>query len=207
MKFTLHTILWGCLLAAGPAHAGLIQFDQFGNGLNDSTPLPTSFTSYDNGGNPVQALTYTLPFSGVAGDLILTDPNFSDLPLEVLIFPGDGTVQFFAGNLPNSLAFLPSPPALDSSNLIFVSDVGPEDTNFATYTPTDGQPGFDTSSPTYVIYNGVDGLPAPTATPEPRLSLAAGLVMVLGWAVRRRAGRQGGRRIARKVAQTQRRPE
>jgi len=179
-------VLWACLLAAAPAHASLIQFDQFGNGLNDSTPLPASFTTYDNGGNPVQALTYTLPFSGVAGDLILTDPNFSDLPLEVLIFPGDGTVQFFAGNLPNSLAFLPSPPALDSSNLIFVSDVGPEDTNFATYTPTDGQPGFDASNPTFLIYNGVDGLPAP----EPNLAGAVILAMVLGWVARRTRDRQ-----------------
>ncbi len=191
MKHILHVTLWTCLLAAGPAHAGLIQFDQFGNGLNDSTPLPMSFTTYDNGGNPVQALTYTLPFSGVAGDLILTDPNFSDLPLEVLIFPGNGTVQFFAGNLPTSLAFLPSPPALDSTNLVFVSDVGPEDTNFATYMPTDGQPGFDASNPTYVIYNGVDGLPAPASAPEPNLFGVVGLVIVMGWLARRRGIRRG----------------
>src|SRR5579863_6462861 len=186
MKNTVRTILWGaCLLAAGPAHAGLIQFDQFGNGLSDSTPLVSSFTTFDNGGDPVQALTYTLPFSGVAGDLILTDPNFSDLPLEVLIFPGNGTVQFFAGNLPNSLAFLPSPPTLDSSNLAFVSDVGPEDTNTATYTPTDEQPGFDPSGPTYVIFNGVDGLPAP----EPSLAGVAGLMVMLSLAVGRRRSR------------------
>jgi hypothetical protein len=176
MRHTLRAVLLGtCLLAAGPAHAALIQFDQFGNGLSDSTPLMSSFTTFDNGGNPVQALTYSLPFSGVAGDLILTDPNFSDLPLEVLIFPGNGTVQFFAGNLSNSLAFLPSPPALDSSNLAFVSDIGPEDTITATYMPTDGEPGFDPSGPTYIIYNGVDGLPAP----EPNLGGLAGVIVVL----------------------------
>jgi hypothetical protein len=101
------------------------------------------------------ALTYALPFAGVQGDLILTDPNFSDLPMEILRFNGDGTVIFYAANRSDSLAFVASPPSGLYDNLAIVSDIGPEDLSQATYTPADGQPGFDPSNRTYVFFNGV----------------------------------------------------
>jgi hypothetical protein len=168
------------LLAAPvvPLQGAVIQLDQFGNGQIDSTPISGFVSSYNDGTNTFSALTYNLPFSGQEGSLVLTDPNFSDLPMEILIFNGAGNVFFFAGNMPSSLAFVASPPNPDNTSLQFVSDVGPEDSSTATYTPNPGDPGFDLSGPTYIIYNGVAGLPplAPTPEPETAVLLAAGAI-------------------------------
>ena len=185
MRQIICAILFACLWGSGSASAALIQLDQFGIGYVDGTPITGTLTPFDNGGVTVQALTYILPFAGVAGDLILTDPNFSDLPMEVLMFEGDGRVIFFAGNLPNSKAYLSSPPSLDSNNLAFVSDIGPEDTNTASYTPDIGQPGFDISNPTYVIYNGTIGL-----APEPGTGAMMLLAVLIGGAIRWQIGRR-----------------
>lgn len=143
-----------CLLAmASATRAGTLQFDQFGDGSFDSAPLAALLQNDPGPGGYPSALTYSLPFMGVQGDLILTDPNFSDLPMEIIRFNGDGTLIFYAGNLPDSVAFVPNPPGMLYDNIAIVSDTGPEVSSSATYTPVDGQPGFDSSDPTYIFDN------------------------------------------------------
>jgi hypothetical protein len=82
--------------------------------------------------------------------------------MEILRFNGDGTVIFYAGNLPDSLAYILNPPSPLYDNLAILSDVVVGDSDTATYTPSDGQPGFDASNPTYVFDNS-----EPATVPEP----------------------------------------
>jgi hypothetical protein len=172
-----------CSVPIVPLQGAVIQFDQFGNGLIDSTPISGYLSSYSDGTNTFSALTYNLPFTGQEGSLVLTDPNFSDLPMEILIFDGAGRVFFFAGNMPGSDAYVASPPALDYTSLVFVSDTGPEDSSTATFTPSPGDPGYDLSGPTYVIDNGVTPVSAPTPEPGTMVLIATGVL--LPWLVRR----------------------
>ena len=170
-----------CAVAIGPLRGGTIQLDQFGNGLIGSTPISGYLSNYYDGTNTYSALTYNLPFSGQEGSLVMTDPNFSDLPMEILIFNGAGSVFFFAGNMPGSEAFVPSPPALDYTSLAFVSDTGPEDSSTATVTPSPGAPGYDISGPVYLIDNGT--APVMPSSPEPgTIVLIAGGTLLLGLA-------------------------
>jgi hypothetical protein len=138
--------------------APVIQLDQFGQGSISGIPISGTPVSDSGPGGYFRALTYRLPFTGVQGDVFVTDPNFSDLTLEIIRFNGDGTVIFYAGNLPGSRAFVPSPPTSLYYKRATTSDVGSEDSNSATYVPTAGQPGFDASGPSYIFYNGVSGL-------------------------------------------------
>ena len=178
-------ILCALSLCVGAGATPVLQFDQFGNGLIDSTPVSGALQTDPGPGGPPDALTYPLTFSGVQGDLILTDPNFSDLPMEIIRFNGDGTLIFYAGNMPGSLAYVSNPPASTYGNIAIVSDVGPEDINTATYTPTAGQPGYDPSNPTYIFFNGVAGInaPEPSTTATVLISL---LALLTAAALRRR---------------------
>ncbi len=182
-----------CLMAvAAVARAGTLQFDQFGDGSIDSTPLANFFGTDPGPGGFPNALTYGLPFTGVQGDLILTDPNFSDLPMEIIRFNGDGTLILYAGNLPDSPALISSPPGTLYDNIAVVSDTGPEVSNSATYTPVDGQPGFDSSDPTYIFDNSDHSL---SEVPEPStMAMCAASLAVLGLGGMQRRRRASGRR-------------
>jgi hypothetical protein len=168
-----------CAAVTTPLQGDTIQIDQFGNGLFGSTPISGYLSNYYDGTNTYSALTYNLPFSGQEGSLVLTDPNFSDLPMEILIFNGAGNVFFFAGNMPGSAAYVPSPPALDSTSLAFVSDTGPEASSSATFTPSPGDPGYDPSGPTYFIDNGTTPVAAPTPEPGSIVLLATGTLLLV----------------------------
>ena len=148
------------VLGAFPTRgATIIVVDQFGDGTIDNLII-AGFPSIDPGpGGQTGVLTYSLLFDGVQGDLILTDPNFSDLPLQVIRFNGNGTVIFYAGNDPTSLAFTLQPPASLYDNVAIVSDIGPETASMAFYTPDAGEPGFDASGPTFEFINS--GAPEP----------------------------------------------
>lgn len=156
--------------------AATISVDQFGDGSVNGQPLPSSLTNDPGPGGEDGVLTYALPFAATQGDVALLDPNFDSIPLEIIRFNGDGTLIFYAGNDPASLAYVSAPPSADYANIALASDTGPEASNYAVYTPTIGQPGYDPSLPTYEFLNG-------TASPEPGTAglLSATLLGLFGY--------------------------
>jgi hypothetical protein len=103
-----------------------------------------------------------LPFAGTTGDVeVFVGPT----PGDVIRFNGNNTIIFYAapgvdGN-DNSMAtqFTPPIPPFPVPNTVQLTYSGSN----LTYTPTSGQPGFDTSTPSYTFVFGT----TTTATPEP----------------------------------------
>jgi len=101
------------------------------------------------GGLP-SILTYTLPFTGVQGDVNIT--NSSEGLLDVVRFNGDGTLLFYSDNISgfDSIGDTSSPPLNSYTNIATADEIGNEVNNGAFYTPTPGQPGYDAEfQPTY----------------------------------------------------------
>lgn len=152
-----------CSIAIGSA--ATITIDENGNGNINGTPLPFSAT----GTNPVPpsqtpVLTYTLPFAGVAGNVLLIEPE-TGIPGDVLQFSGNGTVIFYSKTDSDALAERFQPPIFPFPvhNSIKLSETVSGVTDGAFYTPTANQPGFDASTPTYHFISDLS-----TATvPEP----------------------------------------
>ncbi len=150
------------LCSIGAASATTITLDENGHGTFGTVPL--AFTA--NGRNPVvpfqsPVLAYTLPFAGVAGNVLLIEPE-SGSPGDVLQFIGDGTVNFYSKiDSDSSLAERFSPPIFPFPvhNSISLTESASGD---ALYTPTTGQPGFDVSAPSYRFISDVTA-----AVPEP----------------------------------------
>jgi hypothetical protein len=159
-------------LAVGIVLGGTITIDENGNGVGVSNgSLGNDFTP----GGLDNVLVYNLPFSGLQGDVELTDSGFIQ---DLLRFNGDGTVIFYSDDLDgfDSIGDTPSPPHALHTNLVSIPEIGPEGNNGALYTPTAKQPGFDSSNPSYQFVS--DG-----TVPEPNsLTLAlmlAGLGTIL----------------------------
>ncbi len=152
----------GILLFCSTGSATTITMDENGHGTNGTTPLPFTAT----GTSPVvpfqtPVLTYTLPFAGVAGNLLLVEPE-TGTPGDVLQFTGSSTVIFYS-DIPGdgALAEKFSPPIFPFPvhNSVTMAESASGD---AFYTPTAGQPGFDASAPTYHLISDVT-----SAVPEP----------------------------------------
>jgi len=148
----------------GVMPASTITIDENGHGNIDGTALP--FTA--NGTNPnvprqTPVAMYTLPFAGVAGQVLLVEPQ-TGIPGDVLQFTGNSTVIFYSKTDDNSLAEHFSPPIFPSpvSNSVSLTETVSGNTDGATYTPTAGQPGFDASGPTYHFISDVTSV-----IPEP----------------------------------------
>ena len=161
--------LWSVSLligfSVGVMPASTITLDENGNGNINGTPL--SFTA--SGTNPdaphqTPVLIYTLPFAGVAGQVLLVEPE-SKIPGDVLQFTGNSTVIFYSKTDGDSLAEKYSPPIFPFpvSNSVSLTETVSGNTDGATYTPTAGQPGFDASGPTYHFISDVTS----SAIPEP----------------------------------------
>ncbi len=131
----------------------------------------------------MSTLEYTLPFAGVAGDVLLTEPGSSQIS-DVLRFDGNYHVYFFsdveAGQ--SQLADVGLPTIFQANN-VPIAESGIEGlSTYALYTPTSVEPGFKAAAPgtTYFIVSDV---------PEPSVmmlgSLGGGLVLLLN--MRRRA--------------------
>jgi hypothetical protein len=144
-------------LAAGPMFAATITIDENGNGL------PHVLGTDPGPGGLTGVLIYTLPFTGLQGDVHLTDAECGGCFLDVLRFNANGTVIFYSDNIDgfDSIGDTTGPPGSAYTNLVSIAEVGPEGNNGAFYTPTANQPGFDSSNPTYHFIS--DG----TAVPEP----------------------------------------
>jgi hypothetical protein len=198
-----------------PTHP-LITVDEFGNGIVQtdngtgtlrSESMPIAFDEPDTVA-PISPLTYTLPFNGSEGFVILLEnednlpgPLFGPLantddeisiPSDLLYFDGKGKLEFFSDAGPFDPADSPadagffealgSPERLGAiEEVVRLPEVGDEENNGAFYTPTEGQPGWDASLPSYhFISDGVAPEPSSMAL------LMTGLLSGTPLALRRR---------------------
>jgi len=109
------------------ARADVIAIDEHGNGFGTLGP---GFLAPDPGpGGLPLVLTYLLPFAGVQGDVLITDPGafLNDL----IRFNGNGTVIFYSDNVPvaDAIADTASPPLAFYANTVTINEVGPEGAN------------------------------------------------------------------------------
>ena len=163
LPFNVTLCAWCILVGVGvgsSAFAKLLTFDEFGN-----SSIGQATRKADPGpGGQSSVLTYVLPFSGVQGDVVLTENGDGE---DLLRFNGDGTLLFYSSNLNGT----PAPadgPAPDSlyPNPVLIPEVGSAGNDGAVYTPSPGQPGYDVSGPSYRFIS--DGSFA-TTTPAPAM--------------------------------------
>lgn len=129
----------------------ILTMDEAGNAyFTTGQPFPYTIGTDPNSG--IATLEYTLPFAGVAGDVLIQDPTgqISD----VLRFDGNSGVYFFslveAGQ--NQLADVGLPTVFLTPN-VMVSELGTEGVfTYATYIPTAGQPGYKAAAPGMEYY-------------------------------------------------------
>ena len=153
------------IFSMGAGSAATITMDENGSGNINGTPLPFTAT----GTNPVPpfqtpVLVYTLPFAGVAGNVLLVEPE-SGIPGDVLQFTGHGTVIFYSKTDSDSLAEGFKPPIFPFPvpNSVLLTETVSGNTDGVFYTPTAGQPGFDASAPSYHFISDVTGVPEPAS--------------------------------------------
>jgi MYXO-CTERM domain-containing protein len=111
-------------------------------------------------------LTYTLPFAGNIGDIVINETTGGPAS-DILRFPGNGKAYFFsdleAGEPANliDLADQPFMPTPITPNVV-VTEVGTEGNNSATFAPGATGIGGNANSPnlTYTIIS--DAVPEPT---------------------------------------------
>lgn len=163
------------LLATGASAANGVVVDQYGNGMGTLNKhllflIPSVGVNADSGLS-VPVLTYTMPFSEPAGDVIIHDATDYSVVRDVVRFTGGDEMIYM------SLAGTSQPGVLTDVPY-FPSDVG----QFGTfsYDATDLLSGGQY----YALYpGGADGLPYTfiSTTPEPvtLVCLAAGGVMTL----------------------------
>jgi hypothetical protein len=137
-------------LSATQACASVITVDEYGNGTIDSTPLPSQIFQEPISGIPT--VQYTLPFPGVAGDVLILEPASGDSDLAR--YDGAGHLYMFSDNTTVDAPADVGIPTHSSGN--FVNEVGAEGNNYAIWIPTSGQPGYEaTANPQYVILSDV----------------------------------------------------
>ena len=170
---------------AGAGVATPIAVDENGNGSINfgGGPIPLAFTlAPDPGpaGLPL-ALTYSLPFPGVIGDVLLFEPVTQQVS-DWIRFNGNGTLVFYSdvpegGEVPD-LADVGFPGLSYEGNLVVIPEIGPEGNNGATYTPLPGQPGYDPAVlPRYTFISDI---------PEPGTMTLVGMGVVGLLAISRR---------------------
>jgi hypothetical protein len=181
---------------AGPAGADgafTTTVDENGNGYTDFTNSSLPYTMAPDPGpgglNPV--LTYTLPFSVVAGDVIITEPiawqpgEWPGYPTlsDVVRFNAPNYLVFYSDAPPfDSLADTISPPGTYYPNNVSILEIGPsDDYNWGVWTPNLGDPGDPGFAMTYTLYSDVP-------LPPSALLLGSGLLGLLGFGWRRRQG-------------------
>jgi hypothetical protein len=191
----LSSLLLVALLSRGPAcgAATIIVVDEFGNGfgtIGGGTLMPDP----GPGGLP-SVLTYTLPFSGTQGDVLLLE---SGLPADVIRFNGNGTLAFYSALVPGqpaSPADTPTPPRFLYPNVVVGTEVVSDGDEFAPpYTPQSGQPGYNSNfQPTYFFISSDLGSSGPVpAPPSLFMGATAALAGVGYWRYALSARRPGG---------------
>ncbi len=165
--FRTYIVMTAVLCTALPGLSATITIDENGHGDVNGTPL--AFTTNGTNPNPpfqTGVLQYTLPFSGISGNVELIEPE-TGIPGDVLQFLGNGTVNFYSKpDADNSLAerYTPPIPPAPVPNTVILTETGSPGNDGAIYTPTAGQPGYDTSGPTYHF---ISDSPSASTVPEP----------------------------------------
>jgi PEP-CTERM motif len=173
--------------SAGPSFAVTLAVDE--NGQSSFGAIGTLREDPGPGGLPA-VLTYTLPFSVVAGDVLLSGESDGNQIFDVVRFNsvpgGPSTLVFYSDNVPpaDSLGDTPSPPAAFYTNTATALEVGTEAANSATYSPSAGQPGFNESQ-TALTYQFVSDGRISTPEPSSLVLLAIGVLSLSGFASRR----------------------
>lgn len=152
-----------------------ITVDENGNGtlVNSRgffSPLGAALSPDPGPGGLPVALTYGLlnPPGLTAGDLVLIEPGGSGVPSDIIRFnpqQNGGSLVFYSDSLDgtDALADLTGFPTALYANNLTENEAGPEvGPNGFSYTPTAGQPGFDTGAGgpvTYVIQSDTSPVP------------------------------------------------
>lgn len=143
------------------AQGAILTIDEAGDAyFTPSQMFPHTMATDPSSG--ITTLQYTLPFAGVAGDLLLDDPGSSQVS-DVLRFDGNYHVYFFSEVEPgqSQLADVGLPSTYLTPN-VTVSESGTEGVfTYAYYTPTAGEPGFKPAAPTMEYYI-VSDVPEPS---------------------------------------------
>lgn len=156
------------------APGAIFTLDEMGNGYSTSG-APLSFTLALDPLSGISTLQYTLPFAGLIGDVLLTDPSNSQLS-DVLRFDGNFHVFFFSEAGEGQLADVGLPTTFQA-NTFTVAETGTEGVStHASYVPTANQPGYNPSVPG-LGYNIISDVPEPSAIILG--SLGGGLLLVL----------------------------
>jgi hypothetical protein len=177
-SFWSTSILLICSMAVGSA--ATITIDENGNGNIDGTALPFTTTGTNPlppGQSPV--LIYTLPFTGVAGNVSLIEPE-TGVRGDVLQFTGNGTVIFYSATDSDSSADRFEPPIFPFpvANSVSFPETTSGNADGLFYTPTAGQPGFDSSGPTYHFISDVTTTTIPEPASAGLLFLGAGALLM-----------------------------
>jgi hypothetical protein len=155
----------------------LITVDEFGNGNFNGNPMPGAIAVEPFSG--IATLTYTLPFNGNRGDVVLLDPGPTPQQIgDILRFDGNGFMYFFSDRETSDLPpFDPAdvaqmPGLIAGFPTIFIQEVGPEGNNGAVYVPNPGDPGYENGI-VGLKYRFISDVPEPTAGSLLLLGLAS----------------------------------
>jgi hypothetical protein len=159
MKYLAKVSLAVCFLSLAAATAALgqnqVTVDEFGIGTINGAPLAVT---------GVHPLVYVMPFPGVAGDVVMTEPGGGTS--DVIDFDGQGNLWFYSDlDGPDSLADTLLAPILNNlrANTVYIEETGlwglpyDEELNAGAYwTPLAGQPGYDAAlQPQYIFISEI----------------------------------------------------
>ena len=156
----------------------IYTFDEFGHGTTPSTIAVDPASG-------IATVTYLLPFAGTPGDVVLlstNEPAGTSQISDILRFDGNGHAYFFSDVTTSDPANAPADVGLPplGPNTIFVTEVGPDDSNSAFYAPPGpGAPGFDPTGPSYSILS--DAVPEPDAWTFLTAGIGLWLVLKRRW--------------------------
>ena len=182
-KASIGLVMFASLISlALPSAAAVISFDKNGN---SSGTVGQGFAAADPGpGGLAAALTYSLPFTGLQGDVLLLDITGSFLA-DDLRFNGDGTMIVYGAAPPVTAIADTGFPLGIYANSVFLVLVGTPANNGIVYTPTATQPGFDASNPTYAFFAVITA--AESGVPEPSsIGLVIAGIGLIGFKAARR---------------------
>jgi len=165
-----------CAPVVGSAASVLISVDENGRGNINGNPVTFNIGADPGPGGLLSTLIYTIPFTGVVGDVELFEPE-TGIPGDVLRFNGNGTLIFYSAGVPGNTALAdePRPPA-PVPNTVQFNETSNGD---MVYAPTSGQPGFDSSAAS--TFHFVSD--APSSIPEPQsvaMLMLGGVGLIIG---------------------------